>query len=82
MTFTEWAIADMTKTPTEFWINFILLIVTGIIIGIMIMFIIQTTSKNTYREGQIDAINGEIKYELKKQSDGEIRWIKKEKKPI
>ena len=28
-----------------------------------------------YREGQIDALNGEIYYKLEKQSDSEFRWI-------
>ena len=30
---------------------------------------------NGYREGQIDAMNGEIYYKLEKQSDSEFRWV-------
>ncbi len=28
-----------------------------------------------YREGQIDALNGEIYYKLEKQDDSEFKWV-------
>ncbi len=31
--------------------------------------------KAGYREGQIDALNGEIYYKLEKQSDSEFLWV-------
>lgn len=30
----------------------------------------------TYKEGQIDALNGKINYELKCQEDNSIEWVK------
>ena len=33
---------------------------------------------NDYRKGQIDAINGNIMYELVKQPNGEMKWEMKE----
>ena len=29
-----------------------------------------------YRQGQIDALNGKVKYEKKENKDGEIKWVK------
>ena len=33
-----------------------------------------STHTRPYKEGQIDALNGKIKYELVEQSDGSIKW--------
>jgi len=32
-----------------------------------------------YRQGQIDAINGKVMYELKTNPDKTVEWVKKEK---
>ena len=50
----------------------------GILGMLSLMFILNFTG-NTYMDGQIDAINGEIHYELVHQPDGATEWeFKKE----
>lgn len=46
----------------------------GVVIGIMLAFIILVTS-NPYKQGQIDALTGKVKYELRMDST----WVKKGK---
>lgn len=41
--------------------------------------IIFNTIDDNYKKGQIDAINGKIKYELKKTENGESVWVEKKK---
>ena len=48
------------------------LFVAGMIAGIFIM-------SGNYKQGQVDAINGIIKYELVEQEDGHTEWGKVEK---
>ena len=36
---------------------------------------------DSYRQGQIDALTGKIKYELLPQPDGTVVWVEKEAKP-
>ena len=48
-----------------------LLIISGI-------FVFQKEQEFSYKQGQIDCLNGKIKYELVKQPDGTTEW--KEKK--
>ena len=51
-----------------------LLIVVLIIIGIFVF--IGLGGSIGYKEGQIDAIRGDIRYELVEQSDGSTDWKK------
>ena len=55
----------------------ILVIVMTLIIGILIGGRIDTAER--YRQGQIDALTGKVKYELKANSDSTVTWYKKEK---
>lgn len=32
-----------------------------------------------YKQGQIDAVTGKMQFELKQQSDGTVKWERKEK---
>lgn len=59
----------------------------GFVVGVMLLFIIMTAWEKVdpenfgpyqrgYREGQINYVNGIIKYELKKDKDGQIIWSK------
>ena len=45
----------------------------GFVLGCMLSAIVMG---NWYKEGQIDAINGKIKYELVTQSNGSTEWEK------
>lgn len=60
--------------------NFVTGMFVGLIIGaIMIALIAKDISDDYYKKGQIDAINGNIKYELVIiQSDGSTEWGKRE----
>lgn len=49
-------------------------IALGAIVAISAILILGLT----YRDGQIDAINGVIKYELVKQPDNTTKWIRKD----
>jgi len=42
--------------------------------GMIITFLFLCAFDRTYKDGQIDAINGNIKYELVKRSDGTTKW--------
>lgn len=46
--------------------------------GYMLSSLVSQILKNTYRDGQIDAINGKIFYHLEKNEDGSTSWIYKE----
>ena len=57
-------------------------VVRRVVIGIiclLIGFIVGNLSnrESRYKQGQIDAINNEIHYELQVQEDNETIWIKK-----
>lgn len=43
----------------------------------LLAFGVDTT---LYKQGQIDAINGKIMYELKQQPDGTTAWERKQEK--
>jgi hypothetical protein len=59
------------------WCIAISLILVGM--GIMVIILgIVTCKQKTYEQGQIDAINGKIHYELKRNEDGEEVWVEKE----
>ncbi|MCK9279204.1 MAG: hypothetical protein M0P71_01060 [Melioribacteraceae bacterium] len=52
--------------------------ILGIIIGIIICIVsMASIIPRIYKNGQIDAINGNIKYELKAMPDNSIVWVKK-----
>ena len=55
---------------------------TGILIFsiVWIIFIAYVCYKNGYEDGQIDALNGNIKYEKKENNRGEITWWRKSNK--
>ena len=50
-------------------------LVLGILLGFCVTLIFMIPQ---YKKGQIDAINGIIKYELVKQNNGSSEWEKKE----
>ena len=53
-------------------------LITFIICGVTAMFLIGHIRHTSYRQGQIDAVNGVMKYELVEQDDGETVWELKE----
>jgi len=46
----------------------------GLITGALLMTLALIALDSTYEDGQIDAINGIIKYELVKQPDNTTSW--------
>ncbi len=61
----------MEDNGLAYW-NFL----AGIVLGIALTLIILTSFDmlDNYQDGQIDAINGEIYYELQKQDDNSMEW--------
>ena len=58
----------MSKADT-FWM--------GVVMGLFVAFLFATwvtRDWDPYKNGQIDAINGNIKYELVEQADGSTSW--------
>lgn len=53
----------------------LLMAITYVVIGFALYFIIDD-HKDTYRNGQIDAIRGIIKYKLTRNEKGEEVWTK------
>jgi len=56
-------------------------IMLGVWIGIVTAAIVNSLlpeGSAGYRRGQIDAMNGVIKYELKTNPDQTVEWVKKE----
>ena len=49
------------------------------LLGFMLCLEVLLVLGNTYRHGQIDAINGKIFYHLEKNEDGSMSWIYKNK---
>ena len=60
------------------WLETIPLILCFILMGFILGDIIALCKGDTYRDGQIDAINGKIFYHLEKNEDGSTSWIYKE----
>lgn len=52
----------------------------GITIGLGISISAFGIEKEGYKKGQIDALRGIVKYELKRNEDGEEVWTKIEEK--
>ena len=53
----------------------IILVIVMLLVGMILGGIFDTGVK--YRQGQIDALNGQIKYELKTNPDSTVTWHKK-----
>ena len=62
--------------------DFVFGLVFVIIIGTTNVFmfkVIDDTSYNRgFKDGQVSAINGDIKYELQPQSDSALIWVRKD----
>ncbi len=58
-------------------LSFIPVILACILIGFIVYDILAWWKRDTYRDGQIDAINGRIFYHLEKNEDGSTQWIYK-----
>ena len=53
-------------------------IITTTLLGVMgVMGILNIISTDSYKDGQIDAINGNIKYHLVTQPDSTVAWEEK-----
>lgn len=53
--------------------EFIVGIFLGVVLGVLLISAVGSRSV-AYKQGQIDALNGNVKYELKKQPDGTTKW--------
>jgi len=60
----------------DFW-YMLMALVAGVLIGIFGGVFLMIIRHNTYRDGQIDALNGIVKYELVVQPDSTRTWEKK-----
>lgn len=59
----------------------IFLFAVGVVFGVTalrIAFVMYPEDTVTYKQGQIDAVNGKINYELVKQPDGTSTWKRKQ----
>ena len=55
----------------------VVLLSLSLLLGMMIGIVLvgwSNRNEKTYMEGQVDAINGVINYELVKQQNGEMKW--------
>lgn len=57
-----------------------ILLVSDLFLGLTLAFAYMNLSGNTYKDGQIDAINGKIIYCLNKNDIGESIWVKCDEK--
>ena len=46
----------------------------GLLVAALVMLFLSDWANGRYRQGQIDAINGVIKYELREHDDGSNKW--------
>lgn len=46
-------------------------------VGLMGVSLAMPESTSLYKQGQVDAINGKIVFELKKNADGTSTWVRK-----
>lgn len=58
----------------------IVVFILGICVGFIIMVGLVISCGATYEQGQIDAINGDIKIYLKIMPDKSSKWVVKENK--
>ena len=49
-------------------------IISGVFIGDIMMFLLLIGLGDTYKDGQIDALSGTVKYELVKQDNDSVQW--------
>lgn len=52
----------------------------GMLVGMLFVFILVKTFEDRtfmYKQGQIDALSGNVKFELKVQKNGETIWVRK-----
>jgi hypothetical protein len=47
----------------------------GLVLGILLSVIFVHVFDMTYKDGQLDAINGKIYYELVRQNDNSTKWM-------
>lgn len=58
--------------------NFYTGLCVGLVVSMLCLYLfINPERHNAYRKGQIDALSGKIHFELKKQEDGSIIWMRK-----
>ena len=63
-------------TNFEAWSLFGLIVFIGIGLTIILLVILEACGViKSYKEGQIDAMNGKIKYKKEEQENGEIYWV-------
>lgn len=55
------------------------LVLIGMLISAAVVFSWMLFSISEYKQGQIDALTGNVKYELKTESDSTRIWIEKAK---
>lgn len=67
----------MNKNAERFIMFCLGMMMTAIIVGMLKR--IDPAADALYRQGQIDALNGVIHYELQTQPDGSKIWKRKEK---
>lgn len=51
-----------------------LIFILGMLCGVVLLAAIEVVCGKTYKQGQIDAINGEVKYHLVEQDDKSVEW--------
>ena len=70
-----------TKKTTR-WVKVFYVIWVILMISCVLWAIFGWGLEKGYKHGQIDAIRGEIRYELKEKPNGETKWVfvEKEKK--
>jgi hypothetical protein len=57
--------------------SWVWILIVGILLSIAAIYVFgKVDYRSGYKQGQIDAINGKIYYELKKTKDNEIEWTK------
>ena len=77
MNYTESLLQDFQDmTVFEMYGIIIVLVMLGFVLGFGFTLWINRNEK-TYKQGQIDAINGKINYEKKENDDGEMVWVEK-----
>lgn len=61
-------------------VKYFFIFVAGYLVASIICILLMVMiDKDAYKQGQIDAINGEIKYELQLQEDGSTAWKESQK---
>ncbi len=67
-----------TATIGDVYATIFLLVFLGFLLAIVIIATFHIDLTDRYRKGQIDALNGKVKYEKRENDDGEMVWVKKE----